>query len=197
MHLIEQVFEQSGMDGLSLRKFTVDEWIRMGEAGIFGECERVELIDGVVFTMSPFGLRHPAVVSRLTRLLVLALQTRAIVQPQGPLRVNDYTEPEPDLLVLREVADFYESGHPRVPDALLGIEVSESSLSYDRGFKARLYSQTGMQEYWVVDLEHDEILVHTDPRPEGFAGIRTAHRGESLQPLAFPDLSFQVSDILG
>jgi Uma2 family endonuclease len=197
MHLIEQVFEQSGMAARSVRRFTVDEYIRMGEAGVFDDCERVELIDGVVFTMSPFGPPHPSVVDRLTRLLILALQTRAIVRVQGPLKVSEHTMPEPDVLVLREEPAFYASRHAGVPDTMLGIEVSESSLNYDRGFKARLYAGSGMQEYWVVDLVHDEILIHTDARPEGFASIHNVHRGDTVRPLAFPDVELQVTDILG
>jgi Uma2 family endonuclease len=197
MHLLEQAFEQSGMAGVSVRRFTVDEVVRMGEAGVFDDCERVELIDGVVITMSQPGPRHAAVVDRLNRMLVLGLQTRAIVRVQGPIVASEHTAPMPDVLVLREEPDFYQARHVLVPDSLLGIEVSDTSLRYDRGFKAGLYARSGMQEYWVVDLVHDEILVHTDPRPEGFASIRTVHRGDALQPLAFPDLNFQVVDILG
>ncbi|HET9361744.1 MAG TPA: Uma2 family endonuclease, partial [Vicinamibacterales bacterium] len=132
------------------RRFTADEYQRMGQVGILSEGDRVELIDGEIVVMTAMGPRHNASVSAATRALVRAAHDDAIVLPQGSVRLDLYYEPEPDLVLLRPRADFYASRHAGPADILLIIEIADSSLEYDRDVKAPVYAAAGIQEYWLA-----------------------------------------------
>ena len=148
-------------------RLTAEQYHRMGEAGVFAPKERVELIDGEVLDMAPIGTRHYATVSRLTRLLVQATGDRAVISVQQSIRLDAYSEPEPDLAVLKPRDDFYASGLPTGRDALLLIEVADTSLAYDLRLKSRLYALHGVPVYWVVDIAGG--LLHTLGAPQGDA----------------------------
>ncbi|GBD10223.1 hypothetical protein HRbin22_02490 [Candidatus Thermoflexus japonica] len=180
-----------------VRKFTVEEYHRLTEAGILSEDDPVELIEGVLVEMSPVGSRHAACVRRLADWFFTRRGHRFLVSVQDPISLNEYSEPQPDLALLRPRADFYASAHPGPPDVLLVIEVAESSADYDREHKLPLYGRAGIPEAWVVDLGRGEVVVGRDPSPEGYRTIRIARRGETLSPLAFPDLALSVEEILG
>ncbi len=182
---------------ITRRRFTVDEYHRMAEAGILGEDDRVELIEGEIVEMSPIGWRHQACVNRLNQRLVPALRGQAIVQPQGPIRLGSDSEPQPDLVVLRPRADFYAEGGPGAEDVLWLIEISDTSLRYDRDVKVPLYGRYGIPEIWLIDLAGEQVFVYRDPRPDG--GYRSAQvlgRGARLAPQAFPDLELTVDELL-
>ncbi len=177
--------------------FTVADYYRMAEAGIFHEDSRVELIDGEIIDMVPIGPRHSRGVNRLAERLILRLQGTAYVSIQNPVRLDEHNEPEPDLVVARRRADDYAGGHPSREDILLVVEVADSSANYDRQTKAPMYAAAGIPDYWIVDLGHDHVLVLRDPTPTGYATTRVYRRGEQLRPLAFPDLAVRIDDILG
>ncbi len=178
-------------------KFTVDEYYRMAEAGILVRGQRVELIEGEIVDMAPIGNRHAACVDRLAHDLILGLRDRAIVRVQGPLRLHEYSEPEPDLTVLRARADFYASRHPGPDDTLLVIEVADTSERYDRLVKVPLYARAGIPEVWLVDLPAGSVTVYRDPGPSGYARAVQASGDDALSPLAFPDLRLTAAHILG
>jgi Uma2 family endonuclease len=178
--------------------FTVDEFYRMGEAGIFTENDRVELIDGEIIQMSPIGLRHATVVDRTNRLfMTLALENRANLRIQNPMRLDRYNEPLPDIVLLAPREDFYVTHHPAGDEVFLAIEVSDTTLRYDRDVKMSLYAKHGIRESWIADIAGDAILVFRDPAPDGYHTCLTFRRGESLSPLAFPDLALHVDRMLG
>lgn len=179
------------------RRFTVDEYYRMAEAGVLHEDDRVELIDGEVISMSPIGIRHGAAVDRLNELLVLRVTPRATVKVQNPLRIDQHSEPQPDLVVARRREDFYAAGHPRPEDTLLVIEVGDSSARFDRVVKAPIYARSGVPEVWLVDLGADEVRVLRAPSDDGYADVLVRRRGETVRPAAFPDLVLLVEDVLG
>ena len=182
------------------RRFSVDEYYRMAEAGILGEDDRVELIEGEVVEMSPIGPRHAKKVDRLALLFLDQFRNTARIRIQNPVRLSNRSEPEPDLALVRlypDRGDPYESAHPTPADVLLVIEVADSSVEYDLGRKARLYARHGIPELWVLDQRDDRLVVHRDPMPRGYASVRTLDRGESIGPLAFPELVFTVDHILG
>lgn len=183
--------------GLVRHRFTVDEYERMGEAGILSEDDRVELLDGEIVEMTPIGPLHASVVDRLTRLLVQRLGDRAIVRVQNPLRLPPRSEPQPDLVVARERADFYQDGHPQPEDVLLCIEVSDSTLAVDRGVKVPLYARSGVAEVWIVDVGAEAVTVHAERHDIGYADVRTARGGQALQVPGFPDVTMTVADVLG
>jgi Uma2 family endonuclease len=177
--------------------FTVDEYDKMGEAGIFDEDSRVELIDGVIYDMPPIGPEHAGSVDDLGDGLKDRLGCRVIVRRQNPVRVANRSEPRPDLTVVRYRPDYYRSGHPTPDDILLIVEVSDTSLSHDRNTKGSDYARAGLREYWIVDLAHDVLLVHRNPSKGQYQTVGLLARGESITPVAFPDVTIAVSDVLG
>lgn len=172
-------------------RFTVKDYHRMAKADVFDPEDRVELFDGRVYEMTPIGRRHAACVNRLTALFVPRVRDRAIVGVQNPIWLDEYSEPQPDVALLRVRADFYKGGHPGPDDVLVVAEVAESSLAYDLEQKAVRYVATEIPEVWVVDVVREVVHVVTA------GGSRTVGRGESLAPQAFPDLVVDVADIVG
>jgi Uma2 family endonuclease len=176
--------------------FTVDEYYRMLDAGILTEDDRVELIEGEIIQMSPIGNRHAACVDRGTDLFTAAFRGRAIVSVQNPLRLNEYNEPVPDIMVLKPRADYYASKSRTPEDTLLAVEVSDSTLRYDIKIKLPIYARTGVAEVWIENLREDLILVCREPSSKGYNVQLTLRRGDSISPLAFPDTVFKVDDLL-
>ena len=178
-------------------RFTVDEYYRLAELGFLAPDARVELIDGEIIEMSPIGDRHGACVDRLARLLFAHVGDETIVRVQGPIRLNDLSEPVPDIATLAYHEDFYESGKPRPGDVLLLIEVSDSTLRFDKGRKKRLYASSGIVEYWVVDLTTRQVLAYTKPGPDRYGASSIARPGDVLVPKLLPAVSVPVAEIFG
>lgn len=181
--------------GLATRhRFTVDDYHRMAAAGVLGEDDRVELLEGEIVDMSPIGARHAACVNRLTRLLTSRLGDRAIVAVQNPVRLSDLSEPQPDVAVLHDRANFYAEAPPGPGDVVVLVEVADTTPAFDRGVKAPLYGRAGVAETWVVDLEAEAIDVFRGPGPDGYAEARRAGRGERL---GIAGVEVAVDEILG
>lgn len=179
------------------RRFTVEEYQRMAEAGILTKDDRVELIEGEIIQMTPIGPRHAACVDRLNRLFSKAVGDRAIVRVQNPIRILPDSEPQPDVVLLRPRADFYQEAHPGPPDILVIVEVSETSVGYDRTVKLSLYARAGIREVWLVDLERRLVEAHRSSGASRYQNVRQFPRGERLTVEALPELTFSVNDILG
>jgi len=182
---------------LAAHRFTVDEYHRMGEAGVFHEDDRVELLDGQIVQMTPIGIRHAACVNRLNALIIGLAGTRATVSIQNPLILGEHHEPQPDVAVLRYRADGYQTGHPRALDTLLVVEVADTSLAYDRDVKLPRYARAAVPEVWLVDLTAERIAVYREPQGDAYARIRSAGPGDILTPVHFPDVTLAVTDMLG
>lgn len=178
------------------KRFTADDYQRMGRAGILSEDDRVELIDGEVIDMTPIGPRHNAAVNRANRAMVMAVGDSAIVQVQGSVRLDVYHEPQPDLVLLRPRVDYYASQLPGPVDILLVVEIAESSLEYDRDVKARLYAASGIPEYWLVDLDAACISSCSAPQEGSYRTLRQYNRGQSLAPQLLPDCIVTVDALL-
>lgn len=180
------------------RRFTVDEYDRMVEVGILTEADRVELVHGEIVKMTPSGRRHSTCVSALLALFITRLGSRVVVWSHGSVPLPPYSQPEPDVLLLRPRADFYRDADViAAADALLVVEVAETSLRYDREVKVPLYAAAGIRETWVVDLEREAVEVYRGPTTGGYRTTRRIPRGTAFSPEAFPDLSLTVSDIVG
>jgi Uma2 family endonuclease len=177
------------------RRFTRKEYYRMAEVGILGPRDRVELIRGEIVEMSPIGPRHSAFVDNLTRLLVRRLPDDVIVRVQGPVALADDTEPQPDLTVLRRRAEPYKEREAWADDAVLVVEVSESSLAWDRTTKMRLYAGAGIPEYWVVDCAAETVEVHRGSGPEGYRDVHLVAGASTLSLQAFPDAALTTTEI--
>ncbi len=181
---------------LPARRFTVAEYYAMAEAGILTEDDRVELIDGVIVAMAPMGRNHRSTTNRYTRLFGESVRRRAIVQIQSSIVLDDRTMPEPDLALLREQADFYQSNDAGPEDVLLLIEVSDSSVDYDRNEKLPRYARAGIPEVWLTILPERVIEVHTEPAGGRYTRLRTFRPGDTVSPACFPDIALPVSEIL-
>jgi Uma2 family endonuclease len=182
---------------LSRRLFTVHEYYQMAQAGILTEDDRVELIEGEIVQMAAIGSCHAACVDRLNQLFSARVAGRAIVRVQNPVRLSDYSEPQPDLALLRPRADFYAAAHPGPLDVLLLVEVADTSAGIDRAAKMPLYARAGIPEAWLVDLPANRVEAHCQPTPQGYQEVRSLGRGIRLAIEAFPDLTLSVDDILG
>jgi Uma2 family endonuclease len=177
------------------RLFTREEYHRMGEAEILKPTERIELIQGEIVEMAPIGRRHYAFVDNLTQLLIMRLAGRAIVSAQGPIALADDSEPQPDVAVYRRRAVPYKDADRGPDDALLLIEVAETSLAYDRSTKLRLYAAAGIVEYWVVDCGAEAIEVHRAPHADGYRDVRRVAGAATVSPQAFPDVVLSLTEI--
>lgn len=179
------------------RPITVDEYHRMGELGFFAEGERVELLDGELIAMPPMGEAHASAIERLNYLLISRLGERAGVRPQLPARVSRISEPEPDFAIVERRADFHASGHPRPAGTFAFVECADSSLRYDRGKKLAAYARAGIPEYWIVNLVDACVEVYGEPNDTRYAKTRTARAGDAVAFSAFPEIAFDVAELLG
>ena len=178
-------------------RFTVDDFARLGEAGIFTEDDRVELIDGEIRDMTPIGQPHAWIVNRLTRRLVLRLADRAYVSVQNPLRLDGHTEPQPDLVVARGGENDYADRHLVAGDVLLVIEVADSSLRYDRAEKMPRYARSGIPEAWLVDVTDRAVTVYTAPGAGGYVSEQVFRPGAEIASTRVAGLRVTVDEIFG
>ena len=181
---------------LTKRLFSVAEYHRMGESGILHPAERVELIDGEIIRMSPIGRRHAVCVARTTTFFIRAFGDMAVVGPGNPVRLTDWTEPQPDLVVYKPRGDFYAKKRPTIEDVLLILEVSDTTLSYDQKIKVPLFAAAGIPEVWIADLKNEVLHLYRAPRGKRYKSVQMLHPGDLASPLAFPDTSFQVHELL-
>ncbi|MBA4116975.1 MAG: Uma2 family endonuclease [Rubrobacter sp.] len=177
------------------RRFTVHEYHRMAEAGILHEDDRVELIDGELIEMAAIGGRHATCVRELNRLLSRQVGDELRVDVQNPIRLGEHWEPQPDLAMI--VTRDYGESLPAPEDILLLIEVSDTTLAYDRNVKLPLYARFGIREVWIVDLAGQTIERHTEPTPASYHLMRRATRGETLASETVPGLILTVDVVLG
>ena len=179
------------------RKFTVEQYHRMVESGILSENDRVELIRGEIVEMSPIGTRHAACVRRLDNFLSERLRGRALVDTQNPVELDDNSEPQPDVVLLRLREDLYETAHPQPEDIFLIVEVADTTVQYDRQVKIPLYAEDNIAEVWLVDINGQCVEVYREPTPDGYQNVRKFERGQTLSIQAFPDVNITVNEILG
>lgn len=179
------------------KHFTVDEYHKMGEAGILSEDDRLELIDGEIVQMSPINVPHQSCVDRLTMLFAPRLVGRGIVRVQGPILLDMENEPQPDVILLRQ-SDYAERQyHPQPEDILLVIEVADSTLRTDRRDKMPRYARAGISEAWIVNIPKKVVEIYSDPVDGKYTSVQRVGRGHTITPKALPDVTVQVDDFLG
>ena len=181
------------------RRFTVAEYHRMAEVGILHEDDRIELIHGEIIKMSgsppgPIGNPHSSTVRRLINKLTLQLGPQFIIDAQNPVQISDYSEPEPDIVVLPFRDDYYADGVTPA-DVLLIIEVSDTTLRYDQTIKLPLYAAAGIPEVWIVDVGQ-QLKVHRHPRGEQYQSASTLSRDETASATQF-SLTVVVKELIG
>jgi Uma2 family endonuclease len=176
---------------------SIDDYHRMAADGFFSEDDRVELIEGEIVHMTPIGNAHATAVRRLNDVLTTSLGRRVLVDIQNPVRLGDWSEPEPDLKLLPRREDYYAAATPTARDVILVVEVADSTVAYDRSVKGPLYARQGIREYWLLDLPAKVLEVYRRPEPDGYRDVRRLTRGDSIAPDACPDVVLAVADLLG
>ncbi|WP_448542617.1 Uma2 family endonuclease [Roseiflexus sp.] len=175
--------------------FSVHDYARMRKSGILTEDDRVELIDGEVRTMSPIGPLHAAIVRRLVKRLIELVGDQAIVSPPNPIQLNDYSEPQPDVAILRLRDDNYQRAHPVVGDVLLIIEVSDTTAQYDRIEKLPRYAAAGIPETWIVDVEQCVVEQYTHPVRDQYARLQKYFPGDMITSPVMPAIALNADDL--
>ncbi len=165
---------------LPRKKFALEEYHQIIASGVLREDYLIELIEGEIFEMSPVGFRHASCVNRLNQLLSLKLGDKAIISVQNPIKLNDNSEPQPDLVLLKPRDDFYATQHPTPEDIFLLIEVADSSIEFDRTFKIPIYAENKIEEVWLVDLNQNLLEVYQNPQKNYYQNITKLAYEDSL-----------------
>jgi Uma2 family endonuclease len=177
--------------------WTVDEVLLMVEKGILPEDNHLELISGELIEMSPSGRKHSAAVNRINLLLIELLGRKAFIWVQSAVQLDSYSAPEPDIAVLKWRDDFYEGCLPGPDDILLVIEISDTSLSFDRRIKASLYAESGIPEYWILDLQNQRVERYHQPQQDGYGEKEVVGRGQVLVVPGLGAGELTVEEMLG
>jgi Uma2 family endonuclease len=177
-------------------RFTVDEYYKLIDLGMLHDYEKAEIIDGELIRTMTIGDRHAQIVNKLTKILIKNVSDDILVSIQNPLRLTDYTEPEPDV-VLADLTKYDGSRHPRPAETLLVMEVSDSTLKYDRDTKLPLYAESGIKEVWLINLPKNLVEIHTNLSDEVYQTVKLFKRGETIKSNIIPDLEIEVNKILG
>ena len=177
-------------------RFSVTEYHRMAEVGLLRPDARVELLDGQIIDMSPIGPFHGGVVNRLTRLFNRHAKDRWLVSTQNPVRLNDQSEPQPDVMLLQPSAGDYTTQHPAPEQVFLLIEVSDSTLSLDREEKLPAYGRAGIAEVWIINLTDQAIEVYREPHFTGYGTKTIFRQGQQVRPHTFSDLVVDVAELM-
>ena len=176
---------------------SVELYHYMAEKGMFEPDERVELIDGEIFTMSPVGSLHVRCVNFLTRTLSRMLGDEYLVSVQNPIVSSNDTEPQPDVTILLSNSDLFKNQLPTGNDTVIVIEVADTSASFDRNRKFPKYAQAGIPEAWLIDLKRDVVEIHSDPGSHGYGVVQTFRRGERAASKRIETIDLSVDEILG
>ena len=176
--------------------WTVDEFQRMGETGFLDPEARLELIEGELFEMAPIGSFHAGTVGILNRLFMRSVAGTQVVYVQNPIVLGDDSEPQPDIVLLRPRADYYLGAHPRAGDVLLLIEVSDSTVQFDRKTKVPLYARHGIPEVWLLDVNAGEMTVYLEPAEGQYRLIRKPTRAEAVSPTLVPAVAISLAEVL-
>lgn len=186
------------MTALLKRKiFTVGDYHKMIDAGVFVGDQNYELIEGEIIKKMTVGDYHISCVNRLNRIFSRNCGDDVIVSIQNPVIISDISEPEPDVTLLKFREDFYASGKATPEDVLLLIEVSDSTVTYDRKTKMKLYAEAGIEESWLVNLPRQILEIYSDPQDGKYKLVRKAGKNESVSPKFLTSLKIKVSDFIG
>jgi Uma2 family endonuclease len=180
---------------ISRRLFSTDEFHRMGEAGILASDDRVELLEGELVQMAPIGSWHAGKVIRIDRLFSRCVGDQAIVSIQNPIALPPNSELQPDLTILRPRADFYEGSLPTPDDVLLVVEVSDTTLAYDRDAKLPVYARNGIAEAWLIDRQRQAVSIFLDPTDTGYQRVLAPAKDASVTLSLLPNILIPLADI--
>ncbi len=176
---------------------TVDNYHKMGAAGIFCEDDRVELLNGEIIQMSPIGGVHQGCVKRLNRMVTRFVERDLVVGVQDPVRLSDVSEPQPDISIIRTQFELIPNTTPTAGEVVLLMEVSDTTYQFDRQHKLRTYALAGIAEYWIIDIQGGAIERHTEPADGSYHLMVRGERGQQLTSSVLPDMVLDVAEVLG
>ena len=186
-----------GSSSFLLRPWAVDEYYQMAKTGILQPDEKVELIAGqIIRNMTPQGSFHAAAITRTNRLLNQPVQPRFLVRSQLPIQLDNRSEPEPDLALVKSDPLDYDDRHPKAEDVYLIIEIADSTLKTDLTLKKQVYAEAKIPDYWVLDLAKRQLYVYRQPTEEGYQQEQILSEQHSIAPLSFPDFQVKVGEML-
>ena len=178
-------------------RYTVRDFYRMGEAGVFHPDRRYELLNGDIILMQPIGESHAESHDWLMEALITRLHGQYRVRAQNPIRLDNHSEPLPDFAILKLRKEGYGTAHPGPGDTLLVIELASSSLAYDIGKKQRAYAKAGIPEYWVVDVTGKQLHVFRKPATIGYAQVQVLDDTDEVESSTVNGLRFTVREMVG
>lgn len=191
----KQKFSEKAFDELNLYRLRVEDYEKMIAHGIFDEDERIELWEGVLVKMSPKGIKHRNATYLASTFFQEKFGRNVIVQSQDPIRLNDFSEPEPDLVLAAAPLSKYAASHPTPKDVLLVMEIADTSVQKDRR-KSHGYAQNGIAQYLLLNLNTGEIEDYREPGFEGYRFVKTYSKDETFNLVAFPEIVIKVGDFL-
>ncbi|HLP90050.1 MAG TPA: Uma2 family endonuclease [Nostocaceae cyanobacterium] len=180
----------------NIRKITVSEYHQIAEAGIFHPEERLELIAGQIINKSPQGTKHPATITRTQRILNQRLGDKVLIRTQSPVTLDNYSEPEPDIAIVKPHPLDYEDHHPYSSEVFLIIEIADTSLKFDREIKSLAYAKSGVIDYWVLDVNGHKLYVYRLPNAAGYQSEGILSENLTISPLAFPECEIRINELL-
>ncbi len=179
------------------KRFRAEDFRKMTEVGILPEESGWEVIDGYLIDKMSIGSRHAGTVIKIGKFFERLVGNETLVSVQNPIHINEYNEPEPDVALLKPREDFYTNSLPTAPDVLLLVEVSDSTVEYDREIKKTLYAQAEIVEYWLINLKNNTVEVYSQPKDGNYRLARILESGETIEAVAVTNLKLPIDEILG
>jgi Uma2 family endonuclease len=180
----------------NFKYWTVQEYHHLSELGILDPSERTELITGKIVFMTAKGTPHVLTLRLLASSLEKSLDGSVLVSTQEPIRLDDFSEPEPDLAIVKGTMFDYANRHPSPEDVYLVVEVADSTLKKDCEVKDKLYARSNIADYWVIDVKNRQVHIFRTPTPTGYASHLILSDSQTVSPLAFPAIVLPISVIL-
>ncbi len=180
----------------NFKYWTVQEYHHLSELGILGANERTELIAGKIVLMTAKGTPHVLTLRLLASSLEKSLDGSVLVSTQEPIQLDDFSEPEPDLAIVKGTMFDYADHHPRAEDVYLVVEIADSTLKKDCEVKDKLYARSNIADYWVIDVKNRQVHIFRTPTPTGYASHLILSDSQTISPLAFPSITMPISFVL-
>lgn len=181
---------------VKLRQITVEEYDLMIESGVFDEDDCIELLNGVIVEKMPKGTKHATLNDVITTRLIQKLGEKVCVRNQNPILLDEFSEPEPDVVLATPPFEKYFDNHPTPKEILLILEIADTTLGYDRNTKGSAYARAGIRQYILLNVQEKTLEDYREPGSDGFQSKQTLRAGQNFNLVAFPELSLPVSDFL-
>lgn len=182
-------------NGVKPRLITVAEYDRMIEAGIYTENDHIELLNGEIIQIMPKGKKHASANDKIARFFYRIFDEKVFVRNQNPIVLDDFSEPEPDIVLASWDENEYTEKHPTPTDILLVMEISDTTLNYDRDDKAPAYSRNGIGQFLLLNLQNETLEDYREPSADGYQFKRTYRSGDVFNLVAFPEIEIRFDDL--